>query len=131
MQKNEIKKILETHKKFTSERNFDPFQTPKNLAMALSVETAELVEIFTWLTEKQSLALSAERRVAAGEEIADIFIYLVRMADLLGVDLIEEASQKMEKNFAKHSIEKGQAFAKELLNCSQMTGQHKEENTRD
>ncbi len=111
----DIKKILETHKKFTYERNFDQFQTPKNLAMALSVEAAELMEILMWLSEKQTIELNGERLKAAEEELADIFIYLVRLADVLGIDLIEAASKKMEKNFAKHSIEKGLALAKTLL----------------
>lgn len=107
---NEIQKILESHKKFTQEREWDRFQTPKNLAMALSVEAAELVEIFTWLSEEQSTSLKEQQLNAAAEEIADIFIYLLRIADVLGVDLIKAADQKMKKNNEKHA--KGKIIGK-------------------
>ena len=118
---NDIQRILENHKKFTQERHWDEFQNPKNLAMALSVEVAELVEIFMWLTEKQSIALKEHQLDAASEEIADIFMYLLRMADVLGIDLIKVTDRKMKKNHEKYSIEKGQALAK-LLSCSEDCG---------
>lgn len=111
---NEIQKILETHKKFAKERNWDRFQTPKNLSMALSVEASELVEIFMWLTEKQSFALNEEKLNAASDEIADIFIYLLRIADTLGVDLLKATDQKMKKNCEKYPIEKSISLAEAL-----------------
>lgn len=64
---NAIERILEAHKKFTLERNWDRFQTPKNLSMALSVEVAELVEIFMWLNEKQANSLKEDQLNAASE----------------------------------------------------------------
>lgn len=73
---NEIQKILGMHKKFTQERNWDQFQTPKNLSMALSVEASELVEVFMWLTDQQALCLSENKLQAAAEEIAGIYISL-------------------------------------------------------
>ena len=73
---------------FAAARDWDQFHSPKNLAMALSVEAAELVEEFQWLTEEQSRALDAERRERVRLELADVFIYLLRMADKLGVDLL-------------------------------------------
>lgn len=112
---NEIQRIIEMHRKFIQERNWDGFQTPKNLAMALSVEAAELVEIFMWLTEKQSTSLKEQQLDAACDEIADIFIYLLRIADVLGIDVIKATDQKMKKNLEKYPIEKGQAIAKSLL----------------
>jgi NTP pyrophosphatase (non-canonical NTP hydrolase) len=112
---NGIQKILEAHQKFTFERNFDGFQTPKNLSMALSVEVAELVEIFTWLSEKQAHSLTNDQLSAASDEIADIFIYLLRLADTLNIDLIEASNKKMIKNIKKYPIEKGQALAKALM----------------
>ena len=107
--------ILEAHKKFTLERNFDRFQTPKNLSMALSVEVAELVEIFIWMSEQQSLNLSEEKLNAAADEVADVFIYLLRLADKLGIDLIKAADQKLKKNIEKYSIEKSLKLAEALL----------------
>lgn len=110
-----IKKILDQHKLFTKERNWDQFQNPKNLSMALSVEASELAEVFMWLTEKQSMALKPELVDAARDEIADVFIYLIKLADTLGIDLIEAAEYKMKKNIEKHPVGKALALTK-LLN---------------
>ena len=73
---------------FIAERDWGQFHSPKNLAMALSVESSELVEIFQWLTEEQSRSLDPHTQAAAGEEIADVLLYLVRIADQLGIDLV-------------------------------------------
>lgn len=81
---------------FARERDWEQFHSPKNLSMALIVEAAELVEHFQWLTEQESGALAAETRSAVEQEIADVFIYLVRLADLLEVDLLRAAERKME-----------------------------------
>ncbi|MEC7839120.1 MAG: nucleotide pyrophosphohydrolase [Chlamydiota bacterium] len=112
---NDIQRIQEDHKKFTKERGWDRFQTPKNLSMALSVEAAELVEIFMWLTEAQSISLNEQKLNAAAEEIADIFMYLLRIADTLGIDLIKATDQKMKKNHEKYSVERGIALAQALI----------------
>lgn len=112
---NDIQRIIETHRKFIQERDWVRFQTPKNLAMALSVEAAELVEIFMWLTEKQSISLKEQQLNAAADEIADIFIYLLRIADVLGIDLIKSADKKMQKNGEKYSVEKGKLLAQSLM----------------
>ncbi|MDR3624943.1 MAG: nucleotide pyrophosphohydrolase [Chlamydiales bacterium] len=113
---NPIWQIQQAHKKFTQERNWDRFQSPKNLAMALSVEAAELVEVFMWLTDVQASSLDKEQLQAASEEIADIFIYLLRLSDVLEIDIISEANRKMEKNIQKYPIEQGIALAKALTN---------------
>jgi dCTP diphosphatase len=84
--------------KFASERDWEQFHSPKNLAMALSVEAAELVEEFQWLTEEQSRNLDADRRARVRLELADVFIYLVRIADQLGVELLSAAEEKMTIN---------------------------------
>ncbi len=70
--------------------------------MALSVEVAELAEIFMWLNEKQATSLKKEKLNAASEEIADIFLYLLRLSDTLGIDLIEATDEKMKKNIEKY-----------------------------
>jgi dCTP diphosphatase len=115
---NDLQKILEKHKKFTQERTWDRFQNPKNLCMALSVEVAELSEIFMWLTEKQANSLNKERRQSASDELGDILLYLLRIADGLGIDLIEAANEKMKKNIQKYPIDKAIALAENFVNDS-------------
>lgn len=96
---------------FVSERDWDQFHSPKNLAMALSVEAAELVELFQWLTEAESSAPDAGRRRRAAEELADILVYVVRIADRLDIDLLRAAGEKLERNALKYPAERvrGQA----------------------
>ena len=83
---------------FVQERDWTKFHSPKNLTMALAVEASELMEHFQWLTEDESRELPPEKRAAAAEEMADVLIYLTRLADVLGVDLLAAASRKMERN---------------------------------
>ena len=90
---------------FAAARDWDQFHLPKNLAMALIVEAAELVEHFQWLTPRQSSSLEPERRAAVGEEIADVLLYLIRLADVLGIDPIEAARAKMGKNAIKYPVQ--------------------------
>lgn len=87
---------------FAAEREWLPYHTPKNLAMALIVEAAELVEQFQWLTPKQSCELTHAQHEAVQHEVADVLIYLTRLADLLGIDLLVAASAKMELNALKY-----------------------------
>ena len=97
---------------FIAERDWGQFHSPKNLAMALSVESSELLEIFQWLTEEQSRSLDPHAKAAAGEEIADVLLYLVRIADQLGIDLVAEAHRKLEKNAEKYPVEKSRGTSK-------------------
>ncbi|RMG73802.1 MAG: nucleotide pyrophosphohydrolase [Nitrospirae bacterium] len=107
----ELETLRDALREFARERDWDRFHSPKNLSMALIVEAAELVEHFQWLTQAESLALSEDKLQKVKEELADILIYLVRLADKLGVDLIEEAHKKIEKNSRKYPKElvKGRA----------------------
>ena len=89
-------------RRFAAERDWQQFHTPKNLAMAMIVEAAELVEHFQWLTPEQSLALEPEALAEVRDELADTLIYLVELADVLGVDLLAAAADKMVKNAIKH-----------------------------
>ena len=91
---------------FAVARDWEKFHSPKNLAMALSVEAAELVEEFQWLTEKQSFDLDAERRERVRLELADVFIYLLRISDKLGVDLLRAADDKIALNEQKYPAER-------------------------
>jgi len=97
---------------FAKARDWDQFHSPKNLSMALMVEVAELMEHFQWLTEAQSGNLSAESKTVVAEELADILLYLVRLADKLEVDLPEAALHKLEKNAAKYPAEQVRGSAK-------------------
>ena len=83
---------------FAAARDWDQFHAPKNLAMALIAECAELVEHFQWLTAEQSTALTPEKKAAVGLELADILIYLVRIADKLDIDLLAAARDKVAIN---------------------------------
>jgi NTP pyrophosphatase (non-canonical NTP hydrolase) len=97
---------------FAEARDWDQFHSPKNLSMALMVEVAELIEHFQWLTEAQSFDLAAENKSAVSEELADILLYLVRLSDKLGVDLLEAALRKLEKNAVKYPAELVRGSAK-------------------
>lgn len=87
---------------FAAERDWEQYHTPKNLSMALIVEAAELVEHFQWLTPQQSQQLDADKLEQVRQECADILIYLTRLADMLGVDLIDAAYDKMALNAVKY-----------------------------
>jgi NTP pyrophosphatase (non-canonical NTP hydrolase) len=91
---------------FAAARDWDQFHSPKNLAMALSVEAAELLEIFQWLTEAQSRSLAPGARAAASDEIADVLLYLIRLCDALGIDPIAAAHRKLVVNGEKYPVDK-------------------------
>jgi len=93
-------------REFVRERDWDQFHSPKNLSMALAVEAAELMEIFQWKTEDESRSLDEKALAAAGEEIADVLIYLVRIADQLGIDPVEAAHRKLAANARKYPVDK-------------------------
>jgi dCTP diphosphatase len=90
---------------FATEREWDQFHSPKNLAMALAAESGELLELFQWLTEAQSSQLSEEERIHVAVELADIQIYLVRIADALDVSLPEAVEEKLRDNAEKYPID--------------------------
>jgi NTP pyrophosphatase (non-canonical NTP hydrolase) len=106
MPDNALRALQERLAAFAAERDWEKFHSPKNLAMALSVEAAELVEEFQWLTEQQSLELDAERRERVRLELADVFIYLLRISDRLGVDLLAAADDKMALNARRYPAER-------------------------
>jgi len=91
---------------FVVERDWAQFHTPKNLAMAMIVEAAELVEQFQWDTAQESQQLSPEKREAVSHELADTFVYLLRIAEVLKIDLIAAANQKIDLNAIKYPADK-------------------------
>ncbi|RIX78137.1 nucleotide pyrophosphohydrolase [Acidovorax cavernicola] len=98
----ELQALTQALRDFAQARDWEPFHSPKNLATALSVEAAELLEHFQWLTEAQSRALPEDKRAEIGTEIADVLLYLLQLADKLGIDPVEAAKRKMIANAVKY-----------------------------
>ena len=103
---------------FAAARDWERFHSPKNLAMALSVEAAELVEEFQWLTETESTQLDPERKERVRLELADVFIYLLRLADRLDVDLTRAAEDKIALNERKYPAERVRGDARKYSEYS-------------
>jgi NTP pyrophosphatase (non-canonical NTP hydrolase) len=101
---SELKRLRDNLRRFAAERDWDQYHSPKNLVMALSVEAAELLEPVQWLSEPDSARLPSDDRARVEEEIADVLLYLVRLADKLDVDLIAAATRKMQLNAEKYPI---------------------------
>ena len=99
-----IKAMQKRLRDFAAAREWQSFHSPKNLAMALMVESAELLELFQWLTTEQSHTLTQEPadREKVSDEIADVFLYLLQIADRTGIDLEEAVEKKLIKNALKH-----------------------------
>ncbi len=109
---SELNELIERINGFAAERDWDQFHSPKNLSMALIAEAAELVEHFQWLTEEQSYTLPDNTLAEVRLELADIFVYLLRMSDRLGVDLVQAAQQKISLNEEKYPAEQVRGSAK-------------------
>jgi dCTP diphosphatase len=101
-QQGSLKPLSEVLDAFAEERDWHQFHSPKNLSMALAVEVAEIMEIFQWMTTDQSKALEPKKMQEVEEELADSFIYLIRLADMLGVDLLQAAESKLKQNRDKY-----------------------------
>ena len=109
---SELSNLRELLRQFAADRDWDQFHSPKNLASALTVEAAELLEQFQWLTEEQSKQLVPDAAARVRDELADVFIYTVRLADKLNVDLFGAAHDKIASNAQKYPIEKARGLAK-------------------
>lgn len=102
----DITELIKRLRRFADERDWNQFHSPKNLAMALIVEAGELVEHFQWLTEVESRTLPPEKLAEVEYEVADVFIYLLRLSDQLNIDIVDAAVRKMALNARKYPIEK-------------------------
>ena len=111
-----MKELIQKLRDFAEERDWNQFHSPKNLAIALTVETAELLEEFQWLTEEQSRKPDQERLNRIKDEISDVMIYLVLLSDHLSIDPIAAAFEKIEKNRAKYPVDKAKGSAKKYTN---------------
>ena len=100
----DTKKLKQYLREFAAARDWEKYHSPKNLVMAMSVEMAELMEHFEWMTEQQSLNLDTATREEVGLEMADVLIYLVRMADRCEVDLDDAVQRKLVLNSQKYPV---------------------------
>jgi dCTP diphosphatase len=116
---DKLKHLQQQLQDFADERDWDQFHSPKNLSMALSVEASELVECFQWLTEEQSQNLSPKQYQAVVDEMADVQVYLLRLATKLDVNILEAVEQKMVKNAAKYPAELVKGSAKKYTEYQQ------------
>ncbi len=103
---SELARLRELVRAFAEERDWDQFHTPKNLSSALSVEAAELLEHFQWLKTGEAAELGEAKAVQVRHEMADVLVYLVRLADKLDVDLYAAVLEKMALNRAKYPADK-------------------------
>jgi len=96
--------LIQALRAFAREREWEQFHTPKNLACALSVEAAELLEHFQWLTDAQSQSLAPDKKLQVAAEAADVFLYLLQLCDRLDIDLIAAARHKIQVNAQKYPV---------------------------
>lgn len=104
MSKNDIERLQEKLYVFSKERDWEQFHSPKNLVMALTGEVGELNEIFQWLTDSEAIHLEDKIKNRARDEIADVLLYLLRLSDVLNIDLLEAAHNKLEVNRQKYPV---------------------------
>ena len=109
---NSLDDLAAELRRFADERDWQQFHSPKNLVMALGVEVAELAEHFQWLSQQESLNLEPEQHDAVRLELADVLIYLVRLADRLEVDLLAAAEEKLTMNGRKYPVKTSRGRAK-------------------
>ncbi|MBD9469488.1 nucleotide pyrophosphohydrolase [Pseudoxanthomonas sp. PXM01] len=109
---NEVQALQTALRQFAEERDWGQFHTPRNLAASLSIEAAEVLEHFQWLTDQQSQDLSPEQREKVALEIADVLLYLLQLSDKLQIDPVEAAQRKLALNAAKYPVEKAKGSSK-------------------
>ena len=107
-----LETLRDALRRFASDRDWEQFHSAKNLAIALSVEAAELLEHFQWMLEAESTALDPDQHAKVREEVADVLLYLIRLADKLGIDLLAAAHEKLTLNAAKYPVEKARGSSK-------------------
>jgi dCTP diphosphatase len=102
----EIARLQETLKTFAADRNWERFHSPKNLAMALTGEVGELVELFQWMTEEESRHIMQDSKAATKvrHEVADVLLYLIQMINVLDIDINQAVTEKLQLNAHKYPI---------------------------
>ena len=112
MSEHYLQQISQRLLEFARERDWEQFHAPKNLAMALAVEAAEIMEHFQWLSDQQSEELSADKRREVAFEIADVFIFTLRLSQRLNINLAEVVEEKININAGKYPADKVRGSAK-------------------
>jgi dCTP diphosphatase len=112
MADNDFDRIKKQVRQFVVERDWDQFHSPKNLSMALIVEAAEMVEHFQWLTEEQSCNLPPEKLAEVEQELADIQVYLISLAEKLKLDIVAAVDKKLVLNAQKYPVDKARGNSK-------------------
>jgi NTP pyrophosphatase (non-canonical NTP hydrolase) len=112
MNEDRIEALRAKIRKFRDERDWAQFHNPKDMAISISIEASELLEHFQWKDKDAVEKRIKEKKDGIEEEMADIYIYLLEMADNLGIDLIDAAKKKLDKNAAKYPVEKAKGSAK-------------------
>lgn len=110
----DVSRLTEALQRFSTDRDWDQFHSPKNLVMALTAEVGELVELFQWVGEAESRDLARDEKTSAAvrEELADVLMYLVRLSNVLGVDLAQAAADKLCINEQKYPVHKARGSSK-------------------
>lgn len=98
-------------RKFRDDRDWKQFHDPKNLSVSISIEAAELLELFQWMSGEEATRYAAENKERVSEEIADVAIYLIELADITGIDLAQAIEAKLEKNAKKYPIDKSRGVS--------------------
>ncbi len=106
-----LEQLMAQLRQFAADREWEQFHTPKNLAMAVAGEAGELVAELQWQTPEESAALAGEKLAAVSAEMADVLIYLCRLADVLGVDLLAAAEEKVVRNRERYSVDRARGNA--------------------
>nr|WP_225590996.1 nucleotide pyrophosphohydrolase [Pseudoxanthomonas sp. PXM03] len=109
---NDVQELQTALRRFAEERDWGQFHTPKNLAASLSIEAAEVLEHFQWLTDEQSQNLSPEQRDKVALEIADVLLYLLQLADKLQIDPVAAAKNKLALNAEKYPVDKARGSSR-------------------
>ena len=107
-----LEELRSALRQFASERDWDQFHSPKNLAIALSVEVGELLEHFQWTPDAVSALLARDQHSNVREEIADVLLYLIRLADKLNIDVLAAATEKIQLNAAKYPVDRARGNSK-------------------
>jgi NTP pyrophosphatase (non-canonical NTP hydrolase) len=124
MKQLDLKAMLKQQRAFVRERNWERFHTPKNLSMALAGEAAELMEIFQWLSQSESKSIMKDpaKAMAVRHELADILSYLLRISDVLDVDLEPAFREKMEHNRQKYPVKLAKGNARKYYELLKSKG---------
>ncbi|MEZ5158471.1 MAG: nucleotide pyrophosphohydrolase [Candidatus Nanopelagicales bacterium] len=109
-----LAELADALRAFAAERDWEQFHTPKNLAMALAGEAGELLAEYQWLTPQESLVLDDQKKQAVSDEMGDVLIYLIRLADVAGIDLLEAASAKLQRNRRRYTVERAKGNAEKM-----------------